>query len=158
MSNAVEIRILLVDDHPLVRDGLRARLEAAPRLRVVGEAGSGQEAIAQAGASLKLSKAPELQASGSLQTKSQESRLKDKFISVFDIANLLQDLSEELQLNRVFCLIDEWSEIPNSAQKHLAELAAGIPGVEQEHYREQIRRYAVEKETIRKEAERFETS
>ena len=45
----VEIRILLVDDHPLVRDGLRARLEAAPRLRVVGEAGSGQEAIEQAG-------------------------------------------------------------------------------------------------------------
>lgn len=49
MSEASEIRILLVDDHPLVRDGLRARLEAAPRLRVVGEAGSGQEAIEQAG-------------------------------------------------------------------------------------------------------------
>jgi DNA-binding NarL/FixJ family response regulator len=45
-----EIRILLVDDHPLVRDGLRARLEAAPRLRVVGEAGSSQEALEQAGA------------------------------------------------------------------------------------------------------------
>ena len=50
MTEAVEIRILLVDDHPLVRDGLRARLEAAPRLRVVGEAGSSQEAIEQAGA------------------------------------------------------------------------------------------------------------
>ncbi|MGI4842611.1 MAG: response regulator [Janthinobacterium lividum] len=50
MNEASEIGILLVDDHPLVRDGLRARLEAAPRLRVVGEAGSGQEAIAQAGA------------------------------------------------------------------------------------------------------------
>ncbi|BDT58379.1 DNA-binding response regulator [Massilia varians] len=50
MNEASEIKILLVDDHPLVRDGLRARLEAAPRLRVVGEAGSGQEAIAQAGA------------------------------------------------------------------------------------------------------------
>ncbi|MGX9218593.1 response regulator [Massilia varians] len=49
MSDASEIRILLVDDHPLVRDGLRARLEAAPRLRVVGEAGSSQEAIEQAG-------------------------------------------------------------------------------------------------------------
>jgi DNA-binding NarL/FixJ family response regulator len=44
-----EIKILLVDDHPLVRDGLRARLEAAPRLRVVGEAGSSQEALEQAG-------------------------------------------------------------------------------------------------------------
>ncbi|SFC52359.1 response regulator [Massilia yuzhufengensis] len=46
----IEVRILLVDDHPLVRDGLRARLEAAPRLRVVGEAGSSQEALEQAGA------------------------------------------------------------------------------------------------------------
>ena len=44
-----EVNILLVDDHPLVRDGLRARLEAAPHLRVVGEAGSGQEALAQVG-------------------------------------------------------------------------------------------------------------
>jgi DNA-binding NarL/FixJ family response regulator len=44
-----DITILLVDDHPLVRDGLRARLEAAPRLRVVGEAGSAEEALEQAG-------------------------------------------------------------------------------------------------------------
>ena len=43
------VRILLVDDHPLVRDGLRARLESAPHLHVVGEAGSGEEALAQAG-------------------------------------------------------------------------------------------------------------
>ena len=44
-----DITILLVDDHPLVRDGLRARLESAPRLRVVGEAGSAEEALEQAG-------------------------------------------------------------------------------------------------------------
>lgn len=47
--NQSETTILLVDDHPLVRDGLRARLEAAPHLRVVGEAGSGQEALEQVG-------------------------------------------------------------------------------------------------------------
>ena len=39
------IHILLVDDHPLVRDGLRARLEAVPHFRVVAEAGSGAEAL-----------------------------------------------------------------------------------------------------------------
>ncbi|HEX8606835.1 MAG TPA: response regulator transcription factor [Pseudoduganella sp.] len=39
------IRILLVDDHPLVRDGLRARLEAVPGLEVVAEAGSASEAL-----------------------------------------------------------------------------------------------------------------
>jgi DNA-binding NarL/FixJ family response regulator len=40
------VRIMLVDDHPLVRDGLRARLEAVPHFRVVAEAGSGAEALA----------------------------------------------------------------------------------------------------------------
>ena len=39
------IKLLLVDDHPLVRDGLRARLDATHHLCVVGEAGSGEEAL-----------------------------------------------------------------------------------------------------------------
>jgi len=42
------IHILLVDDHPLVRDGLRARLEAVPHLKVVAEAGGADEALQQA--------------------------------------------------------------------------------------------------------------
>jgi two-component system nitrate/nitrite response regulator NarL len=41
-------RLILVDDHPLVRDGLRARLEAVPNLEVVGEAGDADEALALA--------------------------------------------------------------------------------------------------------------
>lgn len=43
------IRILLVDDHPLVRDGLRARLEAVPHFEVVAEASSAAEALERAG-------------------------------------------------------------------------------------------------------------
>ena len=39
---------MLVDDHPLVRDGLRARLEAAPELRVVAEAADADAALAAA--------------------------------------------------------------------------------------------------------------
>jgi len=39
------VRILLVDDHPLVRDGLRARLEAMAQFEVAGEAGSAAEAL-----------------------------------------------------------------------------------------------------------------
>jgi DNA-binding NarL/FixJ family response regulator len=42
------LRILLVDDHPLVRNGLRALLATVPELTVVGEAASGEEAIARA--------------------------------------------------------------------------------------------------------------
>ncbi len=38
---------MLVDDHPLVRDGLRARLEAVSGFEVVGEAGNAVEAHAQ---------------------------------------------------------------------------------------------------------------
>ncbi len=39
------IRILLADDHPIVRDGLRLLLERAPDLAVVCEAGDGPEAL-----------------------------------------------------------------------------------------------------------------
>lgn len=40
------VRLLLVDDHPLVRDGLRLRLESSPRIKVVGEAEGGAPAVA----------------------------------------------------------------------------------------------------------------
>lgn len=39
------IRVLLVDDDPLVRSGLRLMLEAAPDLLVVGDVGSGEDAV-----------------------------------------------------------------------------------------------------------------
>ena len=37
------IRILLVDDHPLVREGLMARLSSQANMQVVGEAGNAQQ-------------------------------------------------------------------------------------------------------------------
>ena len=40
------IRLFLVDDHPLVRDGLRVRLGSLPGLEIVGEAGSALDALA----------------------------------------------------------------------------------------------------------------
>ena len=42
--------IILVDDHPLVRDGLRLRLEGVPGLIVAGEAGNADEALRLAAA------------------------------------------------------------------------------------------------------------
>lgn len=46
-SQAEIIKILIVDDHPVVRDGLNAILETQADFVVVGEAGDGQEAVAQ---------------------------------------------------------------------------------------------------------------
>jgi two-component system response regulator NreC len=43
-----KIKILLADDHTLVRRGIRALLETQPDLEVVGEAATGNEALAQA--------------------------------------------------------------------------------------------------------------
>lgn len=40
-------RVLLVDDHPLVREGLRARLAQTPGIEVVGEAGDAEQAFAR---------------------------------------------------------------------------------------------------------------
>jgi two-component system, NarL family, nitrate/nitrite response regulator NarL len=49
MNAANPIRLMLVDDHPLVRDGLRLRLQTVPGLHVVAEASDADEALAQAG-------------------------------------------------------------------------------------------------------------
>ena len=40
-----EIRILVADDHPIVRKGLRFNIEEDPGLKVVGEAADGQAAL-----------------------------------------------------------------------------------------------------------------
>ncbi|HLI52599.1 MAG TPA: response regulator transcription factor [Thermomicrobiaceae bacterium] len=47
-AGAKAIRLLIVDDHPVVRAGLRSMLAEQPDFVVAGEAGNGREAIAQA--------------------------------------------------------------------------------------------------------------
>ncbi|MDX3611282.1 response regulator transcription factor [Streptomyces europaeiscabiei] len=49
MADQAPIRILLADDHALVRGGVRLILDGEPDLEVVAEAGDGAEAIALAG-------------------------------------------------------------------------------------------------------------
>src|SRR5512133_3167714 len=43
-----EITCLIVDDHEVVREGLRLSLSRAPHIRVVGEAADGEAAVALA--------------------------------------------------------------------------------------------------------------
>jgi DNA-binding NarL/FixJ family response regulator len=43
-----KLRILLADDHKIVRDGLRLLIDGQPDMRVVGEAADGREALLQA--------------------------------------------------------------------------------------------------------------
>jgi DNA-binding NarL/FixJ family response regulator len=43
------IRVIIADDHPLFRDGLRAMFESEPDIELVGEAATGLEAVALAG-------------------------------------------------------------------------------------------------------------
>ncbi len=46
MSDPRPIRVLVVDDHPMMRAGLRGEIDAQPDMHVVAEASDGKEAIA----------------------------------------------------------------------------------------------------------------
>jgi DNA-binding NarL/FixJ family response regulator len=45
LSEPAPIRLLVVDDHPVVRDGLRGMFTGDPRFEVLGEAANGAEAV-----------------------------------------------------------------------------------------------------------------
>ncbi|GAB7185459.1 response regulator transcription factor [Kitasatospora sp. Ki12] len=44
-EQSTPVRLLIVDDHPIVRDGLRGAFTGSPEFEVVGEAGDGAEAL-----------------------------------------------------------------------------------------------------------------
>ncbi len=47
VERTAPIRIVIADDHPIFREGLRRLLEADPAFEVVGEAGDGEQAVAE---------------------------------------------------------------------------------------------------------------
>ncbi len=44
-ESVMTINVVLADDHTIVRDGLRALLEANPEIKVVGDAGNGRQVV-----------------------------------------------------------------------------------------------------------------
>ena len=48
MKPSSGIRVLIVDDHQVVREGLRRIVEIDPDIKVIGEASNGEEAISKA--------------------------------------------------------------------------------------------------------------
>lgn len=71
---------------------------------------------------LKVAASPEVSAANKTSGKQTEVNANISYVNIQDIAASLQTLVDWLNLNRVICLIDEWSEIPTDVQKHLAEL------------------------------------
>jgi NarL family two-component system response regulator LiaR len=81
MSQA--IRVLIVDDHTIVRKGIRALLAEIAGIEVVGEAADGQEAVAQANSlrpdvilmDLAMPKMDGIEATRQIKTSQPESRI-----------------------------------------------------------------------------------
>src|SRR4051812_9012004 len=48
-GNGSDVRILVADDHALIRQGIRALFEASKDLRIIAEAGDGRDAVTLAG-------------------------------------------------------------------------------------------------------------
>jgi two-component system response regulator NreC len=78
-----KIRVLLADDHAVLRAGLRALLQAQPDMEVVGEANDGNEAIRMAEAlaphvvlmDIEMRGAHGLQATGTIRSKDRHVRV-----------------------------------------------------------------------------------
>lgn len=72
--------------------------------------------------SLKISYTPEIAAGGE---KTKETKTTDehvKYISFSEMSEIIKSFVESINIDRLYCLIDEWSEIPVLIQPLLAEL------------------------------------
>lgn len=72
--------------------------------------------------SIKLSGKPSILGSGQKQNKDKYNTEYIRYISFSDISNSLQELTNVIGNIKVFCLIDEWSELPLNLQPYISEL------------------------------------
>ncbi|GAA2214833.1 response regulator transcription factor [Nonomuraea monospora] len=93
------IKVLVVDDQILVRAGLAALLRAAPGIDVVGEAATGEEAIAQAAAArpdvilmdIRMPGMNGVSATGHILSASGEPRPRVLILTTFDLDRYVYD-------------------------------------------------------------------
>lgn len=91
------VRVMVVDDHDLVRDGIRARLASAPGIELCGECSSADEAIALAAEirpdvillDISMPGMNGLEAAPMLRTASPLSRVL--FLSIYDNEQYVQE-------------------------------------------------------------------
>ncbi len=118
---AVKKRIMIVDDHSVIRAGLAHMLSTEPDMEIVGEAADGQEAIEK---SLLLK--PDLiimdinmpRCSGLEATLSIKERLPDTKILIFSISEREQDLFQALRFGAEGFILKETNikEIPTAVR------------------------------------------
>ncbi len=97
MSTDDVIGVMLVDDHAIVRRGLRSYLETEPGIEVLDEAGDGEEALARVGALERAGRLPDvvlmdLQMDG-LDGVETTRRLKDRW-PVIDVVAVTSFVEE----------------------------------------------------------------
>jgi energy-coupling factor transporter ATP-binding protein EcfA2 len=88
----------------------------------LGEIRFNDEEIEKVETSFKLSRNPELSMSSEKTKEYSSSDTEIKYMSFVEIAECMNSLLNELHIERLYCLIDEWSEIPIACQPLLSEL------------------------------------
>lgn len=125
-SRKPRIRIVIADDHPVVREGLRALLKTQPDIEVVAEAANGREAVEQF-----LSHRPDLllldlrmpQTDGFAVIPAILEKTADAKIIVMTVYNAEQDIQRALQAGAKAYLLKD--SPPQELLKCIREVQAG---------------------------------
>lgn len=87
----------------------------------IGEVGFRINEVKKLAANLKLAKNFELSGNEEYDKETETESEQIKYISFSDMSDTIAELFNIIDVDRIFCLLDEWSEVPESSQFILAE-------------------------------------